>query len=90
MTSTMKNMAIDFLCVREWTAEVWLLLPIDRFLGFLAKNCYTALPCLSFPCPPSRKTGSDITARYKKYRKIVESDPLLEVAAEFEAILSCV
>lgn len=90
MASARDNTAIDSLCIRELTAEVSLLLPLYGFPSFLAKNCSTALPCFSFPCPPSRKTGSNTAAEHKKYKKIVEADPHLEVSAEFEAILSCI
>lgn len=62
----------------------------SQVVGFLAKSCSTALPCFPIPCPPSHKTGSDAAAEYKKYKKIVESGPLLEVSAELEAILSCI
>lgn len=35
----MANTVIESLCIRELTAEVWLLLPVYRFLGFHAKKC---------------------------------------------------
>lgn len=39
MASTVDNMAINSVCIRELTAEMWLHLPVSRFLGFFAKNC---------------------------------------------------